>query len=81
MVSRRIVAVHMHYLLLQSLFNILQTGDLRFTVDFWMQVKLLTSYCIMVFFKKLVEKMFQLHLFGSFITGTIIYAVLFVGIM
>jgi len=31
-------------------------------------------------FKKLVEKMFQLH-FGSCIIGTIIYAVLFVGIM
>ena len=40
MVSRRIAAVHMHYLLLQSLLNTLQ--DLRYTVDFWMQAKLST---------------------------------------
>jgi len=31
--------------------NILQAGDLRYTVDFWMQVKLSTRYCIMVFLR------------------------------
>jgi len=31
--------------------NILQAGDLRYTVDFWMQVKLLTRYCIIVFLR------------------------------
>jgi len=55
----------MHYLLLQSLLNILQTRDLKYTVNFWMQVKLSTRYCIMVFSRNWWRKMSQLHLFGS----------------